>query len=503
MPTVKTANLGALLLPWVEAQDSRWASLTISGLQNDSRKVVQGDLFVAVRGHQSDGNQFIPQAIEAGATAILSHVEDALSHGIIEWIQGLPVIRFFELDRHLSAIAQRAYLLEQPQPALIGITGTNGKTTISQLIAQWLQLQNTPCGVMGTTGNGMLDNIKPALNTTGSPIEIQATLSDLQEQGAKAVALEVSSHGLVQHRVAAAEFKVGVFTNLSRDHLDYHGDMDAYADAKRLLFTQHKTQSAVINSDDPVGERWLREMPKAIAISTQPQLTSALASHRYICAEQVTLSNQGMSVSVVSSWGNGVLNTPLVGAFNVHNLLLALGVILELGYAFSELIATAPKLQAVIGRMEVFHRVDKPMLVVDYAHTPDALEKALHALQGHCEGNLWCIVGCGGDRDKGKRPMMAAIAEQYANNVVITDDNPRSESPEAIVADMVAGMKNPDRVIVQHDRALAIKHAFSQAQPSDIVLIAGKGHEDYQVFAAKTVHYSDRETAQALLEVTA
>ncbi|WP_087016615.1 UDP-N-acetylmuramoyl-L-alanyl-D-glutamate--2,6-diaminopimelate ligase [Thaumasiovibrio subtropicus] len=500
MPTVKTANLGELLAPWIEAQDSRWASIAIKEMQIDSRQVQVGDLFVAMIGHQVDGNQFISTAIESGASAVLSHVKEADCHGIVEWVNNVPVIRVFQLDHHLSAIAQRGYFNDSDMPTLVGVTGTNGKTTITQLIAQWLELQDVTSGVMGTTGNGLLNEIEAATNTTGSAIEIQSTLAKLQQLGAKTVALEVSSHGLVQHRVAATPFRVGVFTNLSRDHLDYHGDMASYADAKKTLFTTHDTQAAVINIDDPIGAQWANELPDAIVVSSSPDYSTS-TTHRYVFVDAVVLSSQGMTLSVRSSWGQGELCAPLVGEFNVNNLLLALATLLEMRHDLTSLLDSAPRLTAVIGRMEVFHQADKPMLVVDYAHTPDALEKALQALRGHCDGNLWCIVGCGGDRDKGKRPMMAAAAESYADFAVFTDDNPRSEEPAAIVRDMLEGVRQKERVVVKHDRADAIGYAFTHANARDIVLVAGKGHEDYQVFADRTVHYSDRETVQTLLEL--
>ncbi|WP_413111115.1 UDP-N-acetylmuramoyl-L-alanyl-D-glutamate--2,6-diaminopimelate ligase [Thaumasiovibrio sp. DFM-14] len=502
MPRANKPNIEALLLPWFEPCDSRLASIEIQQLQIDSREVKSGDMFIAVIGHQCDGNQFIAAAQQAGASAVLSHVAEAEQHGKVEWIGEMPVIRFFKLNEALSAIAQRFYFCHQTPPQVIGITGTNGKTTISQLIAQWITLMGDCCGVMGTTGNGLLGQFTAAANTTGSAVDIQAWLAKMQQQGASTVALEVSSHGLVQHRVKAVEFQVGVFTNLSRDHLDYHGDMAGYAAAKQTLFTEHKTHNKVINVDDPVGNAWLAQLPDAIAVSATPESTY-VEGHTYLVATHVELTTAGMQVEIDSSWGQGRIQAPLVGAFNVSNLLLAMATMLAQGYSLQGLLATAPKLCAVIGRMEVFHQPDKPMLVVDYAHTPDALEKALQALRVHCQGTLWCIFGCGGDRDKGKRSMMAAVAEKHADKVILTDDNPRSEDPKAIVADMLTGVNEPDAVMVRHDRHAAIQFAVTQASADDIVLVAGKGHEDYQVLADKTIHYSDRETAATILGGTA
>jgi UDP-N-acetylmuramoyl-L-alanyl-D-glutamate--2,6-diaminopimelate ligase len=351
---------------------------------------------------------------------------------------------------------------------------------------------------MGTAGNGFPGQLKPAINTTGSAVAIQRHLSELLDQDAGYTAMEVSSHGLVQGRVKALNFDVGVFSNLSRDHLDYHGDMDAYGDAKKLLFTTHQCRHAVINVDDPLGKSWLLEMKNAVAVSlvARPEAKSAL------WATEIQYTESGMRLSFDSSWGAGTLSVPLIGAFNACNVLLAMAALLVLGVDKDQLINTAPELVPVTGRMELFHVPGKAKLVVDYAHTPDALEKALAALKGHCHGHLWAIFGCGGNRDKGKRPMMAQIAETLADKIVLTDDNPRNESPEAIIEEMKAGLAHPANVSVEHSRYEAIKFALEHSQPQDIILIAGKGHEDYQVMSEETVHYSDRESAQQLLGMT-
>ncbi|GAL06466.1 UDP-N-acetylmuramoylalanyl-D-glutamate-2,6-diaminopimelate ligase [Photobacterium aphoticum] len=355
---------------------------------------------------------------------------------------------------------------------------------------------------MGTTGNGLLGQIVPAANTTGSAIEIPHVLAEMVQQGADYAAMEVSSHGLVQGRISALQFQASIFTNLSRDHLDYHGDMASYADAKKTLFTAHHCGKAIINADDAVGREWLLTLPEAVAVAQDKTSLSGWTGQA-LWLEQVHYSTQGVTVRFDSSWGEGEFCAPLVGAFNVMNLMLALATLLATGHPMAPLLAAAPQLKAVTGRMEVFQAPDKPMLVVDYAHTPDALEKALQALRVHCGGELWCIFGCGGDRDSGKRPMMAQAAEQLADRVILTDDNPRSEDPTAIMADMLAGLSAPETAAVVHDRAQACEWAFTHAGADDIILVAGKGHEDYQILADRTIHYSDRETAQALLEAHA
>ncbi|PSW04602.1 UDP-N-acetylmuramoyl-L-alanyl-D-glutamate--2,6-diaminopimelate ligase [Photobacterium lipolyticum] len=474
------------------------AELEVNSLTLDSREVQAGGLFVAINGHAVDGRRFIPAAIDAGASVILAEADSIADHGDIVEQAGAIIIYVANLGSQLSALAGRFYGQPDSQLTLIAVTGTNGKTTISQLLAQWADLLDYRSGVMGTTGNGLLNQLKPASNTTGSALDIQQVLADLVAQGANLAAMEISSHGLVQGRVRDLNFSASIFTNLSRDHLDYHGDMENYADAKKTLFTEHNAGIPVINADDETGRAWLSELPNAVAVATDK---ASFAGHQgpALWLTAVTYSTQGVSIAFDSSWGQGHFTAPLVGSFNVSNLLLALATLLALGHPLAKLTATAPKLQAVIGRMEVFQRPDKSMVVVDYAHTPDALEKALQALRVHCRGKLWCIFGCGGDRDSGKRPMMAQVAERLADHIILTDDNPRSEDPAIIVADMLRGLCQPEMATVIHDRKAACLQALEHADAADIVLLAGKGHEDYQILADRTIYYSDRETVQALL----
>ncbi|PSU66193.1 UDP-N-acetylmuramoyl-L-alanyl-D-glutamate--2,6-diaminopimelate ligase [Photobacterium phosphoreum] len=494
-------QLGALLAPWLTASNvpAEYLQLALTAMTLDSRQVTPGCLFAAVNGHAVDGRRFIDNAIAAGASAIVAEADDIAADGEILFKNGIIIIYLHNLGHKLSAIAGRFYAEPDSKLKLYAVTGTNGKTTISQLLAQWADLIGYRAGVMGTTGNGLLTDLQPAANTTGSAIEIQQTLAELVAQGANFAAMEVSSHGLVQGRVSALHFVASIFTNLSRDHLDYHGDMAHYAAAKKSLFTEHDSGIAIINADDAVGLQWLVDLPQAVAVAMN---TEAVATHAgsKLWATAVDFSTQGVTISFESSWGNGTFTAPLVGSFNATNLLLALATLLVSGHSLPELLAVAPRLQAVIGRMEVFQSPlsDKAMMVVDYAHTPDALEKALQALRVHCEGKLWCLFGCGGDRDTGKRPMMAAVAEQYADHIILVDDNPRSEDPQQIMLDMQAGLTAAATATVIHDRAQACAYAISQANSNDIILVAGKGHEDYQILADRTIHYSDRETVAAL-----
>jgi UDP-N-acetylmuramoyl-L-alanyl-D-glutamate--2,6-diaminopimelate ligase len=468
----------------------------------DSRAAASGDLFIAVAGHHADGRRFIPQAIAQGVAAVIAEAEGEASDGDIREMHGVPVIYLAQLQQRLSALAGRFYQQPASKLKLIGVTGTNGKTTTTQLMAQWANLLGENGAVMGTVGNGLYGQLVATENTTGSAVDVQHVLNDLVGQGATLTAMEVSSHGLVQHRVAALPFAAAVFTNLSRDHLDYHGDMQSYESAKWLLFSEHQVAEAIINADDDVGRRWLAKLPDAVAVTMEDNLQ--LGCHgRWLKATAVDYHDGGEHIQFSSSWGNGEFDSRLMGAFNVSNLLLALATLLTLDYSLDALVATAPQLQPVCGRMEVFTAPDKPTVVVDYAHTPDALEKALEAARLHCKGQLWCVFGCGGDRDKGKRPLMGAIAEQFSDIVVITDDNPRSEEPMAIVNDILTGLLDPGRARVVSGRAQAVTNAVMQAGADDIVLVAGKGHEDYQIIGNRRLDYSDRDTVARLLGVMA
>lgn len=489
-------SLSYLLAPWLVLNDSSLAQLAVHRLQLDSRKVTSGDTFVAINGHAMDGRQFIADAVARGANLVLAQADPNHGHAKVDYCDQIPVVYLAGLDTYLSALAGRLYAGHQNQ--VIAVTGTNGKTTISQLIAQWLELLGERAAVMGTTGNGFLAQLAEAANTTGNAIDIQAMLHQFAEQGARYTAMEVSSHGLVQGRVKAVPFIAGVFSNLSRDHLDYHGDMQAYAEAKQSLFTEHDCQQAIINVDDPIGAQWARaQWPHLVGVS----LLTPPDTPQRVWAKTIQYAEQGIQIDFDGSWGAGQLQVPLIGEFNACNVLLALSTLLSLGFAKSALLASAHRLKPVIGRMELFSAEHRPKIVVDYAHTPDALEKALLALRVHCTGKLWVIFGCGGDRDTGKRPMMAAIAERCADQIIFTDDNPRSESASAIIAEMQAGLKYAN-AYVEHDRFKALQHAFEHADEQDIILLAGKGHEDYQVLADQTVHYSDRESAQQLLGLT-
>ncbi|OOF43573.1 UDP-N-acetylmuramoyl-L-alanyl-D-glutamate--2,6-diaminopimelate ligase [Rodentibacter rarus] len=465
----------------------------INDLVLDSRKVKNGDLFVAIKGHHIDATRFIEQAISAGASAVVAETEDKKKHLHLTYQHQIPVIYYYELSKNLSQIADKFYHSPSKKLALVGVTGTNGKTTVSQLLAQWVQLLGHKSAVMGTIGNGLLDQVVEAKNTTGSPVEIQSLLASFVEAGADFAAIEVSSHGLVQHRVEALDFNAAIFTNLSRDHLDYHGSMDNYAQAKKRFFFELNPKLKIVNADDPVGVEWLNELADGIAVTADVNFQPI--SDKWLKATSVNFTPEGAVIDFTSTWGKGTLNSPLIGEFNVSNLLLVMATLLALGYSLNDLTGSVSKLKGVRGRMEMIKRVGKPAVIVDYAHTPDALEKALIASREHCDGKLWCIFGCGGDRDVGKRPLMAKVAEQFADRVIVTTDNPRTEDPDKIEADIVAGFRNMDNVGLIPDREQAIEFAIEGAGENDLIVIAGKGHEDYQIIGNETLPFSDKETA--------
>ncbi|WP_350433364.1 UDP-N-acetylmuramoyl-L-alanyl-D-glutamate--2,6-diaminopimelate ligase [Shewanella sp. H8] len=489
--------LNDLLAPWFHYSGRE----SINGLALDSREVKVGGLFVALPGYNVDGRAFISQAIHVGATAILVHTDNPDEHGIVDRIQyAVPLVYFFQLGRQLSAVAAQFYLSNNQSLSLIGITGTNGKTSVSQIIAQIVHLLGHKAAVMGTLGNGLWGQLVDSGNTTADAVTVMRQLSEFSAQGAELCAMEVSSHGLVQGRVEAAPFEIAVFTNLSRDHLDYHGDMDSYAAAKKRLFKFPSLKHGVINIDDAVGAKWLTELAdgknKSFSIEGD---TSA----DFYC-DAIEYHDAGVTAQLHYPALNGhgqlsaQIQSPLLGAFNLSNLVAAIAALYLQGTAMASILTVVCKLIPVAGRMERFSSLNKATLVVDYAHTPDAIEQALKALRVHCNGTLWCVFGCGGDRDKGKRPLMAQAAEQYADKVMITSDNARSEDPQAIINDILEGISQSQSVLTQVDRIQAITQVAALAKVDDIVLLAGKGHETYQEIAGRRIDYDERALALRL-----
>ncbi len=466
----------------------------ITGVTLDSRKVQSGDLFLALGGTRSHGSQYIADAIARGAAAVA--VDE---HASVDDELAVPLLRVHELRNNAGVIADRFYGHPTAAMWVVGITGTNGKTSVSQFIAQALSA-DVPCGVIGTLGSGIYGALRTTGHTTPDAITVQAELAAQFAAGARAVAMEVSSHGLDQQRVAGVAFDVAVFTNLSHEHLDYHGDMASYALAKRRLLQQPGLRHAVLNLDDEVGARWFAERAEsALHFIGYGFEVAENASGEIVRGSNLQLTPAGVAFDVTTPWGSGHIDSPLLGRFNASNLLAALGALLAGGMALETVLQRLNQVRTVPGRMERFGSAQQPTVVVDYAHTPDALEKVLQALRAHCAGELWCVFGCGGDRDRAKRPLMGQLAEALADRVVLTDDNPRSENPWDIIEDIQRGMKEPDAVYVLRDRAGAIAHAIAQAQAGDVVLVAGKGHETEQIVADRVLPFSDRAEVARLL----
>jgi UDP-N-acetylmuramoyl-L-alanyl-D-glutamate--2,6-diaminopimelate ligase len=463
----------------------------IDGLALDSRKVQSGDAFIALHGASQHGMAHARQAIAKGAKAVI-YDPAGLHDGHDLDFPGVVSVPVPELGKSLGLIAAGFYGNPSRRLAVIGITGTNGKTTCSQLVAQALP----DCGVIGTLGWGEPENLLPTANTTPDALAVQSMLWQFVQQHKQAVAMEVSSHGLQQGRVNAVEFNGAVFTNLSRDHLDYHGSMDEYLQAKLGLFANPALQFAVINLDDPSSSAVLQKLAVNVPRWTFSAKGQTAAGAESVIAENIRYSAEGIHFDAI--WRDRKINafTPIVGAFNLENVLAVLAVLLAMDMPFEAALDRLAKLKAIVGRMERFGGQDKPTVFVDYAHTPDALEKVLKAAKG--DGRLWVVFGCGGNRDKGKRPEMGRIAETWADRVIVTDDNPRGEPSTEIIKDILAGCQTQS-VTVINDRATAISTVIQQAAKQDCVMIAGKGHESYQEIDGIKMPFSDQDVVKQTL----
>lgn len=465
---------------------------SITGLVLDSRAVRPGNAFVAIAGFGAHGLGFVDQARAAGAAAILFEPPAPAELPAPADAIAVPGLR-----TRMGGMADQFHGHPSRAMTMVGVTGTNGKTSTVQLLAQAWHLLGTTSGSIGTLGVGLYGDVVPTGFTTPLVLQMHEVLAQLRDQGAKAVAMEVSSHALDQGRVDAVHYDVAVFTNLTRDHLDYHGDMAQYGAAKAKLFHRAGLKAAVVNLDDSFGSELLRTVDAGIA---RIGVSSRGAQQATLRADSLKLDGRGIAFDLVVDGARHPVQSPLLGRFNVDNLLAVAGVLHALGHAPAAIAALVSQLQPIAGRMNrLGGERGLPTVVVDYAHTPDALEQALQSLQGHLQGRLFCVFGCGGERDVGKRPQMAAIAERLAQQVIVTDDNPRGEDGDAIVADILAGFTAPDAVTVQRNRARAIGLAVKLAGPGDIVLLAGKGHEPYQEVRGVKHDFDDTLVAAAAL----
>jgi len=468
----------------------------VRSLATDSRSIRPGDVFLAFPGHRFDGRRFISQAIERGAAAVLWDAEDFGWRS--EW--RVPNLAIAGLKSQAGTIAARVY--GQPSQALwvAGVTGTNGKTSCSHWIAQSLDRCNRRTAVIGTLGNGFPGALETATHTTPDAVSLQSQLRSYVDAGAQAVAMEVSSHGLDQGRLCGMRFDTALFTNLTRDHLDYHGDMERYGAAKTKLFRWPGLANAVINLDDRFG----RELALGLRGAPARVLGYGIGQGE-ISGQRIDLSTHGLRLEIRTPWGVAELHSRLIGGFNVSNLLGTLGVLLTAELKLDDAVAALAQVDPVAGRLEMIRGPGLPLVVVDYAHTPDALEKVLETLRelvGRATGaRLICVFGCGGDRDPGKRPLMGEVATRLADLAIITSDNPRGEDPRAIVGQVAAGAHANHEIEV--DRANAIERAVSGAHETDVVLIAGKGHENYQEIAGVRTPFSDVDAARSALGLPA
>lgn len=487
-------NLADLL---AQLTDVEVPDMPVQGLALDSRLVREGALFLATKGLQRHGLEFAGQAWAAGAAAIA--YEASAGMDIPAPPPGALLVEVPDLRAKTGEIAARFYSRPSETMPVVGLTGTNGKTTTAHLIARASRFLGLRCGYMGTLGFGLNDPMTPSALTTPDVIAVHQRLAWLKEQGAERVAMEVSSHALDQGRVDAVRFGCAVFTNLSRDHLDYHRDLESYGAAKRRLFETPDLAHAVINTDDAFGRTLLDALPRsvqAIAVGRGPQ--PARRPCEFVRILGVGSSADGLHIEFDGSLGEGVISSPLLGPFNASNLLQAMAVLKTWGVATDDAAPALGRVAAPAGRMEAFGGNEQPLVVVDFAHTPDALAGAVDALRAHCRGVLFCVFGCGGDRDRGKRPDMARAASA-ADRMIITDDNPRHEDPEQIIADIVAGLSPGADYVVERDRERAIALAIRSAKRGDVVLVAGKGHEPYQLIEGRRLPLSDRECVTRLL----
>jgi len=462
---------------------------TVKSITADSRQVQQGSLFIAYPGDKADGRNYIANAINSGASAVLWEPENFDWHA--DWdIENIPVK---QLRLQAGSIASQYYNNPSNKMWMIGVTGTNGKTSISQWLAQCFNYLDNKTAVIGTLGNGLLGELTLTSNTTPDAVLLQGMLADYVKQDVKTAVMEVSSHGLDQGRVRGVHFDVAVLSNLTRDHLDYHGSFEEYANAKRRLFVEGDLKFAVLNGDDEFGQEIEENL-----IDTGTSVITYGIEHGDVRATELHFENTHFSFLASTPFGNAPIKANLIGRFNVYNVLAVLATLLASKVSLDDAVKAISFIQSTSGRMQLLGGGKLPLVVVDYAHTPDALEKVLSTLKDQAASKLICVFGCGGNRDAGKRELMGIVANTTADAVVVTSDNPRDEAPEAIIQDIVRSMNG--NYAIEADRAKAISIAILTAKPSDIVLIAGKGHEDYQEIAGKKHHFSDVEQALSVLQ---
>ena len=481
--------LSTLLQPFIK---ELVPDIKISGLHNDSRAIVPGDVFIAYQGATCDGRDFIFDAINKGAVAVV-YDPAGFDSALIPSIIAIP---FPDLSMHLSALASRFYNFPSKVLSVTGVTGTNGKTTIAYQLAQAHALMGQISRYMGTLGQGDVNHLIPLPNTTPDGLLMQRLLYGYCEEGVQQVCMEVSSHALTLNRVADVAFKQAIYTNLSHDHLDFHRNMESYAEAKAKLFAFPRLEAAIINRDDMYCE-FMKESVQASGCQT---LFYGIKSACDVMAQQVDVTMRGSVVPVNSPWGTATLKLNALGLFNVYNGLAVFTSLMAMGYPLSMVENVMPQLLASPGRMDLVSQ--EPVVLVDFAHTPDALENVLSTLTPLKQGKLHVMFGCGGDRDSEKRPLMGAVADKWADSIIITSDNPRHEAPESILDEIERGISHKKKLLRIENREQAIAKAISLCDTNDILVIAGKGHENYQQIGDKKWPFSDKEVALKYLTTT-
>ena len=474
----------------------------VRGLALDSRQVEPGYVFVAMEGHFEHGLAYAEAAIARGAIAVLCDAQyDQYCQQILAKISTRTVcVPIKYLPIKLSQLANAFYDYPSEKLFVSGVTGTDGKTTVSHFIAQSMQSTESAAALIGTLGNGLINQLDRSTQTTPDLLSLQRMLAEYVDAGASSVSMEVSSHGLDQNRVDGISFDVAILTNFSRDHLDYHGDLESYKQAKKKLFTGHASKALVLNADDGLGQALYQQLAGEKPVWLYGMNKDRVnVSELYAYATQLETHRDGMKFMLHSSQGSAEITTGLIGDFNVYNMLACFCVLLQSGLNFNLAVKRIEKLNTVPGRMEMIAQAGKPVVVIDYAHTPEALSQVLKNIRKHTNGKVICVFGCGGDRDAGKRPIMAQVAEHNADLVILTSDNPRNEDPAQIIDEVQLGISDQLKLIVEADRARAIEQAINMASADDLVLIAGKGHEDYQIIGNKKIPFSDRAQAMKSL----
>lgn len=466
-------------------------------LVTDSRDVQDGDAFIALQGTSADGHQFAAKAVSDGARVVFQDTGSLCSDDVrVEHLDTYWLISIPGLVECLPRLLHQRYLRAR-DVQLLAVTGTNGKSSVTQYIAQLATMLNRPCGVIGTVGNGIWPNLKPTRNTTPGLAIVLRILDEWARAGLELAAVEVSSHGLDQGRVQGLTFATAALTNLTQDHLDYHGDMASYYQTKRRLFTEYGVQSAFINTDDPFGQRLVTELPAAVSVVEFGAGTRECNGEKRLFwhSESFDIAS-GINADISSPWGNGALTLPLIGGFNLSNATLAVAMLASLSMDFNQLLDAARHLEPVAGRMELLVCPDKPSVIVDFAHTPDALDNVLSALQ-QWNTPITLVFGCGGDRDRAKRPLMMEVALRQADTIWLTDDNPRYENPDQIWSDALA-VPGHEIVNCKHDREAAIQAAVMETAPGGLLVVAGKGHESTQDVQGQKIPFSDLQVLKCM-----